>query len=143
MLWWGWMLLGAALLAVELLAVDAQFYLVFLGLSAALVGLAAMFGVVMPEWMQWLMFAVISLIFFFTFRRTLYEKLRSGARGYQNTISGGSVTVVDDLPPGGDSRAEYRGSEWTIRNVGESAILAGAKARVVKADSLTLHVVAE
>ena len=49
MTWWGWLIIGAILLGAELLAVDAQFYLVFLGLSAALVGLAGMFGIVMPE----------------------------------------------------------------------------------------------
>ena len=37
--WWGWFVLAAALLAVELFVIDAQFYLVFLGVSAALVGL--------------------------------------------------------------------------------------------------------
>ena len=36
MMWWAWMVLGAVLLAVELFAVDAQFYLVF-GIFGALV----------------------------------------------------------------------------------------------------------
>ena len=36
------MILGAVLFGAELFAVDAQFYLVFLGLSAAIVGLAGM-----------------------------------------------------------------------------------------------------
>ena len=143
MTWWAWMILGAVLLAAELFAVDAQFYLVFLGVSAAVVGLAGLFGVIMPEWGQWLTFAVVSLLFFFTFRKALYEKLRSGGQGYQNTISGDSITVTVDLPPGGDGRTEYRGSEWTIRNVGEGAISAGNRARVVKVDGLTLHVEAE
>ena len=40
MTWWGWMVLGAVLFGAELFAVDAQFFLVFLGLSAAIVGLA-------------------------------------------------------------------------------------------------------
>ena len=78
MTWWSWMILGAVLLCVELFAVDAQFYLVFLGISAALVGFASLFGIVMPQWGQWLAFVVVSLFFFFTFRRTLYQKLRSG-----------------------------------------------------------------
>ena len=38
--WWHWMVLGAVVLGAELMFVDAQFYLVFIGLSAALVGLA-------------------------------------------------------------------------------------------------------
>ena len=143
MTWWGWMILGAVLLGAELFAVDAQFYLVFLGVSAAIVGLATLFGVVLPEWGQWLAFAIVSLVFFLTFRKTLYGKIRGGGQGFEDTISGGSVTVIDEVLPGGDGRAKYRGSEWTIRNVGESAISAGARAKVVKVDGLTLHVEAE
>ena len=33
MTWWSWMVLGAVLLGVELFAIDAQFYLVFLGIA--------------------------------------------------------------------------------------------------------------
>ena len=44
MTWWTWMILGGVLLGAELLAIDAQFYLVFLGISSALVGLAGMLG---------------------------------------------------------------------------------------------------
>lgn len=143
MTWWAWMILAAVLLAAELFAVDAQFYLVFLGLSAAVVGLASLFGVVMPEWVQWLAFAILSLAFFFTFRKALYDKMRSGGQGFANTIAGDFITVTDDLAPGGDARVKYRGSEWTIRNVGDAAISAGARAKVVKADGVTLHVEAE
>ena len=143
MTWWGWMILGAVLLAAELFTVDAQFYLVFLGVSAAVVGLATLFGVVLPEWGQWLAFAIISLAFFVTFRKTLYDKIRGGGQGFQNTIAGDSVNVTEDLPPGGDARTEYRGTEWTIRNVGDSAIGAGTRAKVVKVDGLTLHVEAQ
>ena len=42
MTWWMWMTLGAFLLGAELFAIDVQFYLVFLGVSAALVGLAGL-----------------------------------------------------------------------------------------------------
>ena len=143
MTWWGWMILGAVLLGAELFAVDAQFYLVFLGVAAALVGLAALFGVVLPEWGQWLAFAIVSLLFFVSFRKALYEKIRGGGAGYENTIAGDTIPIVDDLPPGGDTRAEYRGSDWNIRNVGDTAISGGSRARVVEVDGLTLRVEAE
>ena len=74
MTWWGWMIIGAILLAAELVAVDAQFFLVFLGLSAAIVGLLGLSGVNLPEWAQWLSFAALSLISMFTFRKALYMK---------------------------------------------------------------------
>ncbi len=41
---WGWLVVGIGLLGVEMFVIDAQFYLVFLGASAALVGLLGLAG---------------------------------------------------------------------------------------------------
>ncbi|HJY36904.1 MAG TPA: hypothetical protein VJ299_05540, partial [Steroidobacteraceae bacterium] len=46
--WWGWLVLAAALLSIELFVIDAQFYLVFLGVSAALVGLFGLTTDILP-----------------------------------------------------------------------------------------------
>jgi hypothetical protein len=143
MTWWSWMILGAVLLGAELFAIDAQFYLVFLGISAALVGLAGLFGVVMPEWGQWMAFAALSLVSFFTFRKSLYEKIRGGAIGFHETLAGNSVDVPAQLEPGAESRLEYRGTKWTVRNIGESSIPAGARATIVEVDGLTLRIKAQ
>ena len=143
MTWWGWMILGALLLGAELFAVDAQFYLVFLGVSAAIVGLGTLLGISIPEWGQWLAFAILSLSFFFTFRRMLYEKIRGGGIGYREPLSGVSLTVAEELAAGSEGRTQYRGSDWTIRNVGDTEISAGQRATVVKVDGLTLHIKAE
>lgn len=125
------------------MAVDAQFYLVFVGLSAALVGLLALLGVAMPEWGQWLLFAALSLTSMFTFRRALYDKIRGEVKGYSASIAGESITIDEPLEPGQRGRAEYRGTRWNVVNTGESTIAAGAKATVVEVDGLTLHVAAE
>lgn len=37
MTWWSWMILGAVILGAELFAIDAQFYLVFPGISVAII----------------------------------------------------------------------------------------------------------
>lgn len=143
MTWWSWMILGTLLLGTEMLAIDLQFYLVFLGISAALVGLAGLLGVAMPEWAQWAAFGVMALIFFFTFRRSLYEKLRSGAKGFSETMTGSYVDVTSDIAAGRETRLQYRGSEWTALNVGEKAIANGSRAEIVNVDGLTLHVRAD
>lgn len=143
MTWWGWMILGAVILGAELFAIDAQFYLVFLGISAALVGLAGLLGIAMPEWAQWLLFAALSLISFFTFRKSLYEKIRGGAVGFRETLSGNTINVNEDLAPGAETRLEYRGTKWTVRNVGNAPIPAGSRATVVAVDGLTLRIEAE
>jgi membrane protein implicated in regulation of membrane protease activity len=134
------MILGAILLGAELFAIDAQFYLVFLGVAAALVGFAGLFGIAMPEWAQWMAFASLSLISFFTFRKSLYAKIRGGAVGFRETLSGATVNVDEDLAPGAETRLEYRGTKWTVRNVGDVPISAGTRATVVEVDGLTLRI---
>jgi membrane protein implicated in regulation of membrane protease activity len=139
MTWWGWMILGAVMLGAELFAIDAQFYLVFLGISAALVGLADLAGITLPEWAQWTAFAALSLMSFFTFRKSLYAKIHGGAIGFQEGISGDTVNIEEEIEIGGEARINHRGSKWTARNVGTEVIAAGSRAKVVKVDGLTLH----
>ena len=143
MVWWQWMVIGGVLLAAEMFAIDAQFYLVFIGVSAALVGLAGLFGVDMVLWAQWAVFGVLSLISMFTFRRRLYEKIRGNVVGFRDSLAGDSVKVEEDLAAGSETRLEYRGTKWTVRNSGSATISGGSRAKVVKVDGLTLYIEAE
>lgn len=143
MLWWYWMILGSALLAIELFAIDTQFYLIFIGVSAAIVGLAGLLGIDLPVWAQWLTFAALSLIFMVTFRKTLYEKLRKSGAHFKETLEGEAIRISADLDAGAEGRENYRGTKWTVRNVGSEALSQGSRAKVVKVDGLTLHIAAE
>jgi membrane protein implicated in regulation of membrane protease activity len=138
------MILGGVVLGAELIAVDAQFYLVFIGVSAALVGLAELLGIAMPGWVQFTTFAVLSLVLCLSFRKVVYEKIRGGgATNFRETIAGETVNIQVDLAAGSESRTEFRGTKWTVRNTGVAVIPAGARARVVKVEGLTLYVEAE
>lgn len=143
MTWWAWLILGAVLFGAELFAIDAQFYLVFLGLSAAVVGLLTLAGLDSPEWMEWLIFAAFALVSMFAFRRSLYEKMRGNAPGFPESLGGEYVTVPADLEAGAHGRASFRGSDWTVVNDGESRIPAGGRARILRNDGLTLYVSAD
>lgn len=143
MTWWAWLILGAVLFGAELFAIDAQFYLVFLGLSAAIVGLAGLAGLVMPEWTQWLTFAALSLISMFTFRKSLYSKIRGNVPGFKEGVAGDYVVVSEDLEPGEQGRASFRGSDWTIVNDGSDRISGGTRTKVLRSEGLTLHVSAD
>ena len=77
MAWWSWGILGFVLLGLELGAIDAQFFLVFAGVAAILVGLIGLAGIDLPQWAQWIAFAVLALVAMFTIRRQVYEKLLS------------------------------------------------------------------
>jgi membrane protein implicated in regulation of membrane protease activity len=140
MIWWGWLIVGALLMGAELFAIDAQFYLVFLGVSAALVGLAQLFGIAMPNWVEWLVFGALSLILMVTFRRALYLRLKAGGIGYNTVLEGDTVDIQTELTPGGETRASYRGSIWTVKNTGENVIPGGSRVRVLRVDGVKLHV---
>lgn len=140
MLWWAWCILGVVLLGVELLAVDAQFYLVFAGLSAVVVGVLGLVGLELPVAVQWLLFAALAVTAMFTLRRPIYAKLMNKPFGNVNTDLDQRVLLTQELAPGKSCRIEYRGSGWTALNVGDQAIPSGGAARIDSIDGVTLRV---
>ena len=137
---WGWLVVGIGLLAVEMFVIDAEFYLVFIGASAALVGLLGLAGVSLPEWAEWLAFAALAIVGMVTFRRRLYERLRRQQAPVDERITTGDLVLVPTrLEPGQSCRVDYRGSSWSARNTGGHAIEAGTEARISHVDGLTLH----
>ena len=143
MAWWAWMILGAVLFGAEIVAVDAQFYLVFIGLSAALVGVLSLLGLTMPEWVQWLLFASLALASMFAFRRKLYEKIRGNVPGFKEGIEGEFIVINTDLAAGAQGRTQFRGTDWTVVNSGSAAISSGTRAVVTRNEGLTLYVSAD
>jgi len=140
MAWWGWGILGVALLGIELLAVDAQFYLVFAGLAAVVVGLLGLVGLELPIAGQWLLFSVLAITAMFTLRRPIYAKLMNRPFANVSTDLDQRVVVSQDLPPGKSCRIEYRGSGWTALNIGDQVIPSGGSARIDSIDGVTLRV---
>jgi membrane protein implicated in regulation of membrane protease activity len=142
--WWAWMVLGIGLLGVEMFVIDAQFYLVFIGLSAAIVGLLGLAGADLPGWAEWLVFSVLAVAAMLAFRRRLYEMVRNRSGQVDERLTvGDRVLVPVRLEPGQSGRVEYRGSSWTARNAGAGPIEAGREALITQVDGLTLHVKAE
>ncbi len=66
--WWGWIILGLMLLGAELMVIDAGFYLVFIGIAAAITGLIALLDLPLELWHQWMLFSVLALVFMVLFR---------------------------------------------------------------------------
>lgn len=139
--WWAWLVLGVGLLGVEMFVIDAQFYLVFLGISAVVVGLLGLAGVAAPDWAQWLTFSILAVVTMVAFRRRLYQivRARSGHVEQRLTI-GDKVLVPVRLEPGQSCRVDYRGSSWTARNADTDVIEAGREAAIAQIDGLTLQV---
>ena len=140
MYWWAWIAVGAILLGSELAFVDPQFYLVFVGASAFVVGMLQLTGLGMPAWLQWLIFAALAVTSLIIFRQRIYDRMRRKLPPLKGGPAGEVVTLPADLPPGESCRLEYRGCSWSALNGGKTAIAAGAKARIERVDGLTLVV---
>jgi len=138
--WWAWIAVGAILLGSELAFVDAQFYMVFVGASAFVVGLAQLSGLELAPWLQWLVFAMLAAASTIVFRRRIYERMRRKLPTMKSGPAGEMVTLPTALPPGETCRLEYRGGSWSAVNGGKAEIAAGAKARIERVDGLTLVV---
>jgi membrane protein implicated in regulation of membrane protease activity len=143
MQWWAWIAVGAVLLGSELAFVDAQFYLVFVGAAALVVGFLDLAGLPLGLWLQWVIFAVLAAVSMIGFRRRIYERMRRNLPIMRSGPAGEVVTLAAPLPPGETCRIEYHGSSWSAINCGKSVIAAGARARIERVDGLTLVVHAD
>ena len=138
MQWWAWIAVGAALLGSELAFIDAQFYLVFVGGAALIVGFLELIGLLPLDWMQWAVFGSVSLFSVMIFRRRIYDSLRRKLPDMKQGPVGETVVLPAELQPGESCRLEYCGSSWNATNGGTSLILAGQRARIDRVDGLTL-----
>jgi len=135
---WAWIAVGAVLLGAELTFVDAQFYLVFVGAAALAVGLVRVAGIGLADWLQWIIFAALAVLFMGVFRRRIYERMRRSLPALRGGPAGETLTLGVELPPGESCRLEYRGSSWSAINRDSSPIHAGELARIERIDGLTL-----
>lgn len=96
---------GAILLGAELGFVNAQFYLVFIGAAALVVGLAsAAFPGLAPD-AQWALFAILAVLSMVMFRSRLYRRLRGQGPAVKWGPAGGVLTLPEALDPGSTARS--------------------------------------
>ena len=147
MIWWHWMVLGLVLLGVEILTLGGlgNFYFLFFGVSALIVGAIVWLGLSEPDWLQWCLFAVFGIVSLFVLRRPLQNKMNVGETTGEpvDSMVGEVATVLEDLPVQAAGKAELRGSTWTVRNVGEALLTKGQRCQVIRVDGLTLWIKAE
>jgi inner membrane protein len=139
MTWWAWIIAGVVLLGAELALVNAQFYLVFVGSAAILVGLAAL-ALPLAEWLQWALFALLALVSMVTFRSRIYRRFHTTLPTVNTSPAGGVLVLNQPLGAGESCQAEYGGSFWTVRNDSAAAMPSGSRVRIVSVRDLTLLV---
>jgi membrane protein implicated in regulation of membrane protease activity len=139
MTWWGWLIGGAILFGAELTLVSADFYLVFIGSAAILVGLGtALFSP--AAWIQWAAFAALSVISMVMFRSRVYERLHRQVPAVRSGPKGGVLTLSAPLLPGESCQAEYAGTFWSVLNDTAAPIPSGTRVRITAVRDLTLLV---
>ena len=140
MVWWIWILVGLALLALEA-ATPGGFFALFFGLSAVAVGALAALGLAGPPWLQWGLFSVIAVVALVVLRRPLRARFNvDGVRRSVDKLTGETAVALTDLLPDDVGKAELRGSTWTARNAGPETIPKGRRCLVERIEGLTLWV---
>lgn len=139
MVWWQWIVLGVVLLGAEMM-VDAEFYMIFLGVSALTVGLVDLFWADSPMWAEWFLFSMIAVVSLLLFRGRFYTKIRGKIPDRAEGMIGEIGIVEGDIEAGGTGRIELRGTTWTAHNVGERVLPQNARARVNAVSGLTVDV---
>lgn len=143
MVWWLWILLGLLLLFAEM-AAPGGFFALFFGLSGLLVG-----GVVAMGWgggaaTQWLLFSGVSVAALLLLRAPLKARLNlGGSRKSVDSLLGEEAVILEEVPGGGVGKAELRGTSWSARSAGGTALGQGQRCRVERVEGLTLWVRAE
>lgn len=138
MSWWIWVVIGFVLLAAEF--ASTTMHIAFFAVGAWVVAILVGLGVELPLWGQLLVFTGVSLVAFFFVRPAVMRRLKLDEKKVVDSLVGETATSLEDIGPGGMGRAEMRGSTWSVRNVGETALHRGQRCTVASVEGLVLHV---
>ncbi len=138
--WWFWVLLGLALLFLELVT-PTGFYLLFFGVGAVLVGLLAVVGLEGPAWLQWLLFSLLSIGSLLLLRGRLQERMRRVAPAQPvNDLVGQTAQSLENIAVDGYGQVELRGTSWRAKNVGPEPITQAESCKVDRVEGVVLWV---
>ncbi len=138
MVWWIWVLIGIALLAIEF--ASASMHLGFFGGGALLVALLVGAGWDGPLWQQLLVFTVSSLVALVFLRPMVMRKFRLNEPKVVDSLIGEEALALGDIDVRSRGTAELRGSTWSAENVGPTPLKKGQRCTVDRVDGLLLHI---
>lgn len=139
MVWWIWLVVGLALVGIELLT-PGGFFVIFFGAAAIVVGVFGGLGFAGPPWLQWLLFSALSIVSLVLFRRPMMRRfgLTAGPVPPVDTMVGESCVVLEPPDHDGYGKVELRGATWNAR--GAPGLARGQRCRVERVEGLTLWV---
>ena len=137
--WWIWVVAGLVLLALEIM-IPMDFVLVFVGLAGVATGILAGIGVISLPWLQWSVFAVLSLFLLLIAKKPLVQHLKLTSRPLGTELTEGTVEISEDIAVGEKGNGTARGSVWTVENKRDEILEKGKAYKVTDRDGLTLIV---
>jgi len=137
---WLWVVVGIALLVVEMFTPGGLFALFFGAGAIVTGGLSALgFGTVV----QWISFTVVSLLLVVTLRGPLQRRIARVEPPRVDDLVGEEAVLIDDVAAGATGRAELRGTPWSVRIASGIPLRAGQRCKVERVEGLTLWLRAE
>jgi membrane protein implicated in regulation of membrane protease activity len=137
--WWAWLIAGFVLLVAELVT-PGGFVTLFFGVGAMLVALLVALGLGGPAWLQFVLFAVFSVILLAALRKFLQQQLGTGRTRKVDSLVGETAVLLEDLTQGKVGKAELRGTPWNVQTKSWDTLKRGDRCIVEQVDGLTLWV---
>ena len=138
MSWWIWVLIGFAILALEL--TSATLHVGFFAVGAFVCAILVGAGLDLPLWAQILIFTGTSVFAFLFLRPIAVRKLKLDQKKVVDSLVGEQATAMEEIGPQTVGKAEMRGTTWSARNVGETLLIKGQRCVVTHVEGLVLHV---
>jgi membrane protein implicated in regulation of membrane protease activity len=138
MSWSAWVIFGLGLLVFEILT-PGGFFTVFFGLAAFVVALLAGAGVLSSGSSQWLLFAVLGILFISVLRPLVRKRFETNTPKVDQLV-GQTAIALEALDATGRGKVELRGTSWSAVYSGTGSVSKGDRLRVTKVDGLSLLV---
>ncbi len=138
MSWSAWVIFGLGLLVFEILT-PGGFFTVFFGLAAFVVALLAGAGVLGSGSSQWLLFAVLGVLFISVLRPLVRKRFETNTPKVDQLV-GQTAIALEALDATGRGKVELRGTSWSAVYSGAGSVSKGDRLRVTKVDGLSLLV---
>jgi len=139
--WWVWVIIGVTLLLAELLS-PGGFFLLFFGLTALLLSVVGL--VLQPDWIEVFLFAVISTLSIYFFRKPLQNCLnKSTPQANMEEFVGHSAKTLTGIDINSEGMVEFRGTSWKAINSGNSNLVAGQNCEILRREGLTFIIQAK
>jgi len=138
MSWSAWVIFGLGLLVFEILT-PGGFFTVFFGLAAFVIALLAGAGVLDSGSSQWLLFAVLGILFISVLRPLVRKRFETNTPKVDQLV-GQTAIALEALDATGRGKVELRGTSWSAVYSGAGSVSKGDRLRVTKVDGLSLLV---